>query len=472
MRRLAVLALLVFAAPAFAERPQVVLVPQDVPSGPLTPTGLAPYNTIFLNRCAGGCLIRVGPSDSINDRWQISANATLSAWPYDDATWTAVMNCVKDDFSPYNVVITDVDPGTASHFEIMIAGAPGDLGMPAAYGGVAPGGCTTTYLDNALVFDFAKVWGAGATCDAGCIEDICSTAAQEIGHTFKSMDHVTVAADPMTYFYYADRRYFQDTAAQCGSDCQGGVGPGNVTCTGTNLQNHVCRCTTSQTQNSHQVLLGLFGAGAGTPPTVTITGPKDGASVQEGFVVNVDAQDDSNRISKVELRIDNTLVGTSMNKPFVFNAPASLGNGTHMLEATAYDPHGTPGKGTASVFIGGPCNSTGDCTRSTDVCAGGRCVPGPSVTGGLGTSCTMATDCFSNQCAFDGTAGTCVEPCMEAGQCPSGFGCLDTGTGQMVCYKGYNDGSGCGCQAGGRGAPMTLLVLLGIAGLIWRRRAL
>src|SRR5690606_41076373 len=105
-------------------------------------------------------------------------------------------------------------------------------------GGIAPGGCTDTYRNNALVFAFAKAYGNNQTntCDARCVNEVCSTAAQEIGHVWKSMDHVRVAADPMTYFGYNDRRYFQNTEAQCGSDCVGGVSPNGQTCTGLNSQ--------------------------------------------------------------------------------------------------------------------------------------------------------------------------------------------------------------------------------------------
>ena len=39
------------------------------------------------------------------------------------------------------------------------------------------------------------------------------------------MDHVTVAADPMTYFAFNGRHYFQNVAAQCGSDCVSGKAP-------------------------------------------------------------------------------------------------------------------------------------------------------------------------------------------------------------------------------------------------------
>src|SRR5262245_33917197 len=107
MRSVAIV-LSLLAAPAFAERPRDVLIPEVVPDGDVTPTGLVPYNTLFLNKCAAGCLIRVGSTaNSITDTWQISANSTLTQFPYDDATWQKVVACVKDTFSLYNINITD-----------------------------------------------------------------------------------------------------------------------------------------------------------------------------------------------------------------------------------------------------------------------------------------------------------------------------------------------------------------------------
>src|SRR5262245_15923061 len=113
-RRLGLAGLLLLALTATATaRPRTVVIDDPgVEVGELTPQGLAPYNTVFLNRCPSGCLVRVGSSNSINDTWQIGSNRTLTAFPYGDDTWKKVVDCVKDVFEPYNVQITDVDPGS------------------------------------------------------------------------------------------------------------------------------------------------------------------------------------------------------------------------------------------------------------------------------------------------------------------------------------------------------------------------
>jgi uncharacterized protein (TIGR03382 family) len=472
-RRLGVVLLVsLAAAPAAAERPRSVIVPHEIVEfGDVGPTGLAPYNTVYLNPCLpSGCVITPGGSNSINDRWGISQTRTLTSFPYGDEAWQQVVACVRDVMSPFNINVTTTNPGSANHWEIMIAGSPTDLGMSSGIGGVAPGGCTSTYHNNALVFAFAKVYGSGGQCGERCVNELCATAAQEIGHVWKSMDHVRVAADPMTYFGYSDRRYFQDTAAQCGSDCVNGVSPFGQTCTGTNNQSHACGCTGLQTQNSVAIIRDLFGIGAGIPPEVTITSPKFGENVAPGFAVRANATDDSGTITRVELKVNGQFVASFDSPPFVFNAPSTLADGTHKVEVIAYDPHDHAGKASVDVIIGPPCSKPADCANATDTCVGGRCVPGSGVPGGLGSACTDGTECLSGQCAGDGTNSYCVEPCL-IGQCPSDYGCLETGgaPGEGVCWPGYDDGSGgCGCQTGGAGGAVPFG--LAFAALALRRR--
>src|SRR5690349_14290765 len=132
MSRIAVVVVMMVAAPALADRPHVELIPQEFVHGELEPTGLAPYNTIYLNRCASGCTIQPGTSNSKNNTWPIGSSGTLSAFPYGDTAWQQVVDCIKDVFSPFKLQITDVNPGSANHFEIMIAGLPTEIGMPSS----------------------------------------------------------------------------------------------------------------------------------------------------------------------------------------------------------------------------------------------------------------------------------------------------------------------------------------------------
>lgn len=449
---------------ALADRPRDVMVPMPKVPG----TEAVTSNIIYLDRCAGGCSVtHAGSDDATTVPYRSTiGGGVIQAFSCSDTVWQQVVSCMKDAFSSFNVQITDVRPGSGSYLGIIIAGTPQNIGLGGGVGGIAPFRCQP-YQQNALVFDFGNVW----QCN---VEEICSTAAQEIAHTW-SLDHSTLASDPMTYYGYSScpmknpttggcRRYYANMDQQCGSDCVGGQSPNGTPCSGNPAQNHPCSCTGQNTQNDYAEILALFGAGTPTPPVVKITSPKNGDNVSPGFAVDATVTSDFGT-AKAELRVDNTLVGTLTSMPYAFNAPSSLGNGNHHVEVTGYDIHSNSAKTAIDVYIGPPCQKPADCPMMTDTCIGGRCVPGPGVQGGLGMVCTTGTDCASGQCATDGTNHYCVEPCM-VGQCPASFGCLDTGGGGMVCWPGFNDGSG-GCSTGA-GGPISLG--LAFAALVFTRR--
>jgi uncharacterized protein (TIGR03382 family) len=73
-----------------------------------------------------------------------------------------------------------------------------------------------------------------------------------------------------------------------------------------------------------------------TPPTVSITSPANGAEVDAGFTVTVDADDDV-AVTKVELKVDGTVVGTDTTAPYSFTTAPGLAAGAHTVEAIAYD---------------------------------------------------------------------------------------------------------------------------------------
>jgi hypothetical protein len=123
MRRLAIASFVLVACAAIASaEPRPRTGTDEFADDPtfVPPQGLplASTNKIFLNRCPNGCVINVGQSNSINNTWQVGQQRLLTKFPWDDATWTKVVSCVNDVFEPYNLVITEIDPGTASHFEI------------------------------------------------------------------------------------------------------------------------------------------------------------------------------------------------------------------------------------------------------------------------------------------------------------------------------------------------------------------
>lgn len=259
---LAVACLMSWATAANAELPRErrLLTVQHVRQpGEIAATGNPP-RIIFMNRCANGCKVVFGATDSRTtpDKSQIG-QGTLSAYKYGDPSWAMVMQCMKDTFQAFNVRITDKDPGSVDHFEILVGGTAGQVGLQAGVLGIAeldcssPGSCGK-FLPNTVVYTFANdsYFGAEASKEL----DICATAAQEIAHTW-SLDHSIDKTDPMTYFPYAGMRTFKD-GMKCGSDCQNGVGPQpfNLTCT---ANAHTCVSTGTATQDEIKILTALFG---------------------------------------------------------------------------------------------------------------------------------------------------------------------------------------------------------------------
>lgn len=441
-------------------RPRSLRVWEDVEIA--NATSLVNSHVIYLNRCAGaGCEIVQGITNSTSDPVRSSlGHGVLSPFSQGEEVWRGVVDCMKDVFAPFDVEITELDPGAQPHFEIIIGGVPQELGLSPGVGGVSPFSCAP-YIPNSVVFVF-DVWGSD-------VEELCATAAQEIAHSF-ALDHAIDPSDPMTYFPYEGRRYYKNAQVQCGSDCDSsGRSPLGAVCTGPDLQAHACACGDgAQTQNSYQVISALFGDGGDTPPLVRIVSPRIGDSVGPGFVVSAEITDDIS-VASAELRVDDVLIATTTAPPYDLAGPLELTDGTHTIVVTGYDSSGAPGRARVQVVVGPGCASAAECPSDTDSCIGGRCVPGPGTPGGLGATCGAALDCRSWQCANDNGAKYCVEAC-QPGQCPDGFGCREDGLGGGLCWPGHDEGFA-GCAAGANRPPLgSILLGLGFAVAIVRRR--
>lgn len=408
-------------------------------------------NLIYLNGCfnPGDCDLTRGAESSINNSSSILQNGAAQIPPFNagPVAWDAVVQCVRETYAPFNIEITDQDPGNQSHFEAIVAGSPQDAGFPNGVGGVAPFSCGV--INNAITYSFANIYG-------GDIDQICWTVAQETAHAW-GLDHELLCEDPMTYLNdCAPRKVFTDVDAPCGE-----------------FSARSCMCPGPNTQNSYRRIVEHFGPGQPTPPTVSITHPAEGASVDAGFPIRANAEDDI-RVARVEFYINGQYIGAADTSPWVFNAPVDLSDGRMTVEVKAIDNYDFSATDSVEVVQGEPCGSADDCRGDGETCVDGRCVPGPGSPGGLGEECGSNPDCASNLCGEGADGRFCAERCeLGAGGCPSGFGCLDVG-GYGVCWAGHDDGSGggCyGCRAGSDDSGWPLgLVGLAVGALVFRRR--
>lgn len=389
-------------------------------------------HTIFLDRCVGGCALTYGNDGTQNQSKIVPQSGTthISAFAGTDTEWSDLVSCVRATYAPFNVTITDQRPSGAFHHAI-VAGTANEGGQPNGVLGVSPFSQDCSYIPNAMSFSFANT----IRNLANPLVEMCWTVAQETAHSW-GLDHKFDKLDPMTYIENGPiQKVFQNQAGSCGENSA-----------------RACTCTYPGTganaMNSYALIMATFGSGVPdtTAPTVSFTSPSNNGSVMPGFAITANAADDIG-ITKVEFKLDGTLVATATTSPFKATAPANLSQGAHHLEATAYDFSNNTAVAAIDVMYGQSCTD-GGCSDSTQVCLDGHCVAGPDQTGGLGSPCTDNPGCQSGSCGDDGNGNKyCVEPCDPTmNQCPGGFGCLVTTPGSGVCWPGADSGGGGGCN--------------------------
>jgi hypothetical protein len=478
MRLLAGLAVLVgLGSVARAEAPAVVphTAVWPIKVKPNTVPNLVNSHIVFLNRCTNGCPVKPaseGTTDSTVDQSDIAGgNVMLSAYNGGDAKWSAIVNCVKGVMAPFNIQVTDQDPGMQPHFEVMVAGLASQLNSQLGSQGILgiadyactdpsnPGSCYAAYLPNALVFAFANDQYFG-----GDTNEICGTAAQEIAHAW-TLDHTTVTSDPMTYYNYATPLKFKN-GAQCGSDCQGSQSPFGLPCTN---NTHVCMSTGQQTQDELDIITKIFGPTGAAAPTVKIKNPANGSAVHSGFTLEVDCTA-SDPIQEIDWSVDGIQQVPMTTAPYMASTP-TLTKGTHHITALCGTTKQATATATSDFIVGDSCSADADCNAAGFICYEQTCIAGPTAMGGLGAACTNNSDCDSTSCASDGKDSFCVIPCdLSNPKCPSGFGCLAANAGG-VCWAGIDNGGGGCCDSGGRGSSTGPILLgLGFAATLVTRR--
>lgn len=414
----------------------------------VAPPKAAVSNVIYLNNCKpNGCQIKSGWDNATTNTSSVpDASTTISAYTGSDASWDQIVACVKQTYADFDVQIVTERPASGNYHMAIVAGQPAQAGMQSGVLGVSPFSCG--YIPNAISYTFANV-------APNNVAELCWTVAQETAHSW-GLDHKYDNRDPMTYLSGGPTyKRFQDDAGSCGE-----------------YNARSCQCNYSSTpgkMNSYQLVMQTFGPN--TPdtiaPTVAITYPTENAQVTPGFPVRADVSDDR-VVAKVEFRLDGQLIKTVEDGPYNFSSPASLSQGRHTVELTAYDRANNVKKSTVTVQYGTVCAQDSECGDPSLLCMNGRCITGPGSTGGLGSTCDDNGQCSSGQCASDGTNGYCVESCDPAASaCPGGFSCLAVGAGG-VCWPAEGDGGGCSTGDDGHGG--SLVMLLGLVGLVLARK--
>jgi hypothetical protein len=245
-----------YAAPVqgwmVAERPGgVQTVRQVLPADRGTDVIAAAGDPLIIYVNKNGVTLSPGDNDSRTNRSTLVDQTTaIPAYTIGATQWNQIMTCFRGMYEPFNVTVTDVDPGNVPHMESIVTTLSSTIGMDPNVGGVSPYTIGCTAIPNSIVFTFGQAFNNDP-------ETICEVMAQETAHSI-GLDHEMLASDPLTYLQYNGLQSFKDQTVSCGE-----------------FQNRQCglQGECGATQNSYQVLMTRVGPGGGPNglPTVAIT---------------------------------------------------------------------------------------------------------------------------------------------------------------------------------------------------------
>jgi len=457
-----------------------------------TEPAVSPY--LYLNRCTNGCTVHGGIDDAramsssipcagtvtcsgggcscsggtagdyVIEEFKDSAGNTGAAA---DAEWNAIVQCVREVYSPYNIMVTDtLPPGGLSHNQGIVAGRPSNIGYGGAgIGGIAPGTLSCSPQDNVISFTFSNIY-AGTAADR--VIEICAVAAQETAHAY-GLAHAyaflagrSACPDPMSYrSECGGQRFFRNDNATCGE-----------------FAPRSCKC--GGYQNSHLRILSIFGPGTPItrPPNVRLDAPMDGSQINNGAVVFATASAQRG-IFRLELWLNGYKWLTVKGAPFgstgqletqyPLTFPSGVPDGVIDIVVKAFDDINAEAD-TAPITVtkGVPCTSADSCAKGQK-CDQGRCFWDPPA-GVIGDACTYPQFCVSGNCLDTSEGQYCSQDCVVgvSDSCPMGFSCegMEGQTGYCV---NASAGSGC-CSVGDDGRSAALLSLLVGAAVLARRR--
>jgi MYXO-CTERM domain-containing protein len=395
-------------------------------------------------------------------------------WPA--GQWEAILACVQEVYSPYNIKVVDVRPTSGTYNEALVAGNPTDIGAPADSGGIAQVTDDCTPIASGVAFVFAEVLGEFAAEDANNpVWGACWVIAQESAHTY-GLDHEfafsdgrSACNDPMTYRSdCGGEKFFRNVFASCGE-----FGPARPKC---GFTGH-CQ----PTQNSHQKLLQVFGPGTPTtaPPAVMITSPAPDAMVGDGATVTVSATS-VRGVQTVELWLNGfkwtdmpgnrfAAVG-QLTTPYALVFPDGVPDSIIDVTVKAFDDLLIETDATVTVTKGaaGGCVTADTCAVGQK-CEAGKCFWDPPA-GEIGASCDYPQFCISNEC--EGDPKICTQSCLPntADACPNNLDCVEQSPGMGVCYTPSSGGGCCSVGSGGSAWAPVGFGLFVLAMLLRRRR--
>lgn len=299
------------------------------PIPPVSAVAFATTRTIYLNR-DGGTLTPGNNNSQTNTSSLVSQASTIAGWDTTDAKWAETVACVREMWAPFDVAITDEDPGATPHVEVHVGGTPAAIGFSGNIGGVAPMALDCSVVERAIVFVFPNNLGQRP-------QSVCEVIGQEVGHSY-GLDHELEPSDPMTYLAYSGERTFRDKTASCGESTARPCGFEGYA---------ACRAN----QNSFRILLDRLGAPGSdhVAPRIEVDEPRDGQVVTPGFPVVAMATDNVG-VERLTLFVDGGMVAVD-GDAIAMETDPSLPAGLHELRFDVIDAAGNTASTQMTVRI-------------------------------------------------------------------------------------------------------------------------
>ena len=318
-------------------------------SAPATTT-----RTIYLNKNGGVYNITNGMTDASTNTANViatgdnTAHANITIPPIDAVfNWPYIVACVKTQYKPYDVIITETEPTSGNYVEAVVGGDGSTNGFTPQDGilGVASADNFCGVTEKGIAFSFAHNHIGIAKQN----DELCATIAHEVGHLL-ALEHEISTPDTMSYvpFATADMKSFTMPSSHCGTDDQD---QSTCSCDDHRWRRHVTSSAVRLTQ-----FIGLRPIET-VPPTLDVSAPGDNAKLPPSFSVVATATDDT-AMDQVAVLLNGTNIGASTTPVgTTYTVPVTgVPEGSYTLEVQAIDLAGNITKKDLAVTVALGCD--------------------------------------------------------------------------------------------------------------------